>query len=121
NAMSVARAAGMWQFMPSTGQHFGLRQNWWFDSRRDVLAATSSALDYLQKLHDEFGDWQLALASYNWGEGNVRHAIARNRAKGLPTDLASLTKLPAETQNYYPKLQAIKNIVADPLSFGLSL
>jgi peptidoglycan lytic transglycosylase D len=121
NAMSVARAAGMWQFMPSTGQHFGLRQNWWFDSRRDVLAATSSALDYLQKLHDEFGDWQLSLAAYNWGEGNVRRAIARNRAKGLPTDLASLTKLPAETQNYYPKLQAIKNIVADPLSFGLSL
>ena len=120
-AMSVASASGMWQFMPSTGQHFGLRQNWWFDSRRDVLAATSSALDYLQKLHDEFGDWQLSLAAYNWGEGNVRRAIARNRAKGLPTDLASLTKLPAETQNYLPKLQAIKNIVADPLSYGLSL
>ena len=121
NAMSVARAAGMWQFMPSTGQHFGLQQTWWFDSRRDVLAATSSALDYLQKLHDEFDDWQLALAAYNWGEGNVRRAIARNRAQGLPTDLASLQKVPVETQNYVPKLQAVKNIVADPLSYGLSI
>jgi membrane-bound lytic murein transglycosylase D len=77
----------MWQFMPSTGRHFGLKQNWWFDSRRDVLAATTSALDYLQKLYDEFGDWQLALAAYNWGEGNVRRAVARNKAKGLPDRL----------------------------------
>jgi len=121
NATSVARAAGMWQFMPSTGQHFGLKQNWWFDSRRDVLAATTGALDYLQKLHDEFDDWQLSLAAYNWGEGNVRRAIARNKAKGLPTDYASLTGMPAETQNYVPKLQAVKNIVADPLRYNLSL
>jgi len=121
NATSIARAAGMWQFMPSTGTHFGLKQNWWFDSRRDVLAATTSALDYLQKLHDEFDDWQLSLAAYNWGEGNVRRAIARNRAKGLPTDYASLTGMPAETQNYVPKLQAVKNIVADPLRYSLSL
>src|SRR5437660_1078994 len=120
-ALSVSRASGIWQFIPSTGTHFGLKQNWWFDSRRDVLAATSSALDYLQKLHDEFDDWQLALAAYNWGEGNVARAIARNQAKGLPTDLASLTKVPAETQNYYPKLQAVKNIVADPLRYNLSL
>lgn len=121
NATSVARAAGMWQFMPSTGQHFGLKQNWWFDARRDVLAATTSALDYLQKLHDDFDDWQLALAAYNWGEGNVRRAVARNKAKGLPTDYRSLTGMPAETQNYVPKLQAVKNIVADPLRYSLSL
>jgi membrane-bound lytic murein transglycosylase D len=120
-ALSVSRASGIWQFIPSTGTHFGLKQNWWFDSRRDVLAATSSALDYLQKLHDQFDDWQLALAAYNWGEGNVARAIARNQAKGLPTDLASLTKVPAETQNYVPKLQAVKNIVADPLRYNLSL
>ncbi|MEP7274883.1 MAG: transglycosylase SLT domain-containing protein [Betaproteobacteria bacterium] len=121
NAMSVARAAGMWQFMPSTGQHFGLKQNWWFDSRRDVLAATTSALDYLQRLHDEFDDWQLALAAYNWGEGNVRRAVARNKSKGLPTDYASLTGMPAETQNYVPKLQAVKNIVVEPQKYNLSL
>ena len=120
-ALSVSRASGIWQFMPSTGQHFGLKQNWWFDSRRDVVAATGSALDYLQKLHDEFDDWQLSLAAYNWGEGNVRRAIARNRAKGLPTDYASLTGMPAETQNYVPKLQAVKNIVADPSQFNLAL
>ena len=120
-AMSVSRASGIWQFIPSTGQHFGLKQNWWYDSRRDVLAATSSALDYLQKLHDQFNDWQLALAAYNWGEGNVQRAIDRNRAKGLPTDFSSLTKVPAETQNYVPKLQAVKNIVADPLRYNLSL
>jgi membrane-bound lytic murein transglycosylase D len=120
-AMSVSRASGIWQFIPSTGQHFGLKQNWWFDSRRDVLAATSSALDYLQKLHDQFDDWQLALAAYNWGEGNVARAIARNQAKGLPTDFSSLVKVPAETQNYVPKLQAVKNIVADPLRYNLSI
>jgi len=121
NAMSVARAAGMWQFMPSTGTHFGLKQNWWYDSRRDVLAATTSALDYLQRLYDEFGDWQLALAGYNWGEGTVRRAVPRNKSKGLPTDYASLTGVPAETQNYVPKLQAVKNIVADPQKYGLAL
>jgi peptidoglycan lytic transglycosylase D len=120
-AMSVSRASGIWQFIPSTGQHFGLKQNFWFDSRRDVLAATSSALDYLQKLHDQFNDWQLALAAYNWGEGNVQRAIDRNRAKGLPTDFSSLTKVPAETQNYVPKLQAVKNIIGDPPRFNLSL
>jgi membrane-bound lytic murein transglycosylase D len=120
-ALSVSSASGIWQFIPSTGTHFGLKQTWWFDSRRDVLAATSSALDYLQKLHDQFDDWQLALAAYNWGEGNVARAIARNQAKGLPTGLNSLTKVPAETQNYYPKLQAVKNIIADPLRYNLSL
>jgi membrane-bound lytic murein transglycosylase D len=120
-ATSGARASGIWQFMPATGQTYGLRQNWWYDSRRDVLAATSSALDYLSKLEAEFGDWQLALAAYNWGEGNVRRAIARNAAKGLPTDFDSLTGVPDETRNYLPKLQAVKNIIADPAAYDLSL
>jgi membrane-bound lytic murein transglycosylase D len=121
HALSGARAAGIWQFMPATGTTFGLKQNWWFDSRRDVLAATNSALDYLQKLEAEFGDWQLALAAYNWGEGNVRKAIARNQARGLPTDFASLTGVPDETRNYIPKLQAVKNLIADPGAWNLSL
>ena len=120
NALSVGRAAGIWQFMPSTGKHYGLEQNFWVDSRRDVVAATDGALDYLQKLYGEFGDWQLALAAYNWGEGNVARAIAKNRAQGLPADYASLT-MPDETRNYLPKLQAIKNIVRDPEKYGLVL
>jgi membrane-bound lytic murein transglycosylase D len=80
-ALSSSRAAGIWQFMPGTGKHYGLKQNFWFDSRRDVIAATDGALTYLQKLYAQFGDWQLALAAYNWGEGNVR-AIERNRKAG---------------------------------------
>jgi membrane-bound lytic murein transglycosylase D len=119
NALSVSSASGIWQFMPATGKTYGLKQNWWFDSRRDVIAATSSALDYLQTLNGEFNDWQLSLAGYNWGEGNVRRAIARNKAKGLPTDFASLTQVPDETRNYLPKLQAVKNIVSDPQKYGL--
>jgi membrane-bound lytic murein transglycosylase D len=121
NAMSTSRASGIWQFMPSTGKHYGLQQNWWFDSRRDVVAATGSAVDYLQKLYFQFDDWQLALASYNWGEGNVARAVQRNKAKGLPTDFSSLTNVPAETQNYLPKLQALKNIIRDPAKYGLTL
>ena len=113
HAVSVARAAGMWQFMPSTGTHYGLKQNFWYDSRRDVVAATDSALNYLQKLHGDFDDWQLALAGYNWGEGNVARAVARNQKVGLPANYASL-KMPDETRNYLPKLQALKNIVRDP-------
>ncbi len=119
-AFSTSRAAGIWQFIPSTGRHYGLAQNFWFDSRRDVVAATDKALDYLQKLHADFNDWQLALAAYNWGEGNVAKAIARNRARGLPADYSSLT-MPDETRNYLPKLQAVKNIVRDPEKFGLAL
>ena len=119
-AISVARAAGIWQFMPATGKHYGLKQDFWMDSRRDVLAATDKALEYLTKLHDDFDDWQLALAGYNWGEGNVGKAIARNKAKGLPTTYASLA-MPAETANYLPKLQAVKNIVRDPEKYGLAL
>jgi membrane-bound lytic murein transglycosylase D len=121
NALSVSRASGIWQFMPQTGKTYGLKQNWWFDSRRDVIAATNSALDYLQTLNAEFNDWQLSLAAYNWGEGNVRRAIARNRARGLPTDFAHLRNMAVETRNYVPKLQAIKNIVADPQKYGLEL
>jgi membrane-bound lytic murein transglycosylase D len=121
NALSVSRASGIWQFMPQTGKTYGLQQNWWFDSRRDVIAATSSALDYLQTLNAEFNDWQLSLAAYNWGEGNVRRAVARNRARGLPVDLASLRNVPDETRNYVPKLQAVKNIIADPAKYGLAM
>jgi membrane-bound lytic murein transglycosylase D len=119
-AYSRSHASGMWQFIPSTGKLYGLRQNFWYDGRRDVLAATSAALDYLEKLHGMFGDWNLALAAYNWGEGAVSRAIARNQAKGLPTDYESLT-MPAETRNYVPKLQAVRNIIANPEQFGITL
>ena len=119
-AMSVARASGMWQFIPSTGRDFELRQNVFRDDRRDVLASTRAALDYLKKLYAMFGDWQLALAAYNWGEGSVQRAIAKNQRAGLPTNYESL-RMPAETQLYLPKLQAVKNIVARPGDFGLRL
>jgi len=119
-AQSSARASGMWQFIPSTGKTFALKQNIFRDDRRDVLASTRAALDYFQKLYGMFGDWQLALAAYNWGEGSVQRAMARNQRLGLPTDYASL-KMPNETQNYVPKLQAVKNIVMHPADFGLSL
>ncbi len=120
SANSHMRAAGMWQFIPSTGRKYGLQQTWWYDGRRDVLAATRAALDYLQFLHDNFGDWELALAAYNCGEGNVQRAIDRNRKKHKPTDYLSL-KLPKETRNYLPKLQAVKNIIADPSLLGFEL
>lgn len=119
-AYSRSHASGIWQFIPSTGKLYGLRQNWWYDGRRDIIAATNAALDYLEKLHAQFGSWDLALASYNWGEGAVARAIAKNQAKGLPTDYESL-HMPAETRGYVPKLQAMKNIIADPARFGLQL
>jgi membrane-bound lytic murein transglycosylase D len=119
-AYSRMRAAGIWQFIPSTGRKYGLQQTWWYDGRRDVLAATRAALDYLQVLHDTFGDWELALAAYNCGEGGIQRAIAKNRAKHKPTDYFSL-KVPKETRNYLPKLQAVKNIVTDPSLFALGL
>jgi membrane-bound lytic murein transglycosylase D len=112
-AVSSAKAAGLWQFIPSTGKHYALEQNMWKDERRHVIESTRAALDYLQKLHAEFGDWHLALAAYNWGEGSVGRAIARNQVQRKPTDYVNL-KMPAETQHYVPKLQAIKNIVRDP-------
>ena len=107
-AISSARAAGMWQFMPATGTDFDLKQNIFRDDRRDVVASTRAALDYLQKLYGMFGDWQLALAAYNWGEGSVSRAIAKNQRLGLPTTYSDLT-MPAETRMYVPKLQAVKN------------
>jgi membrane-bound lytic murein transglycosylase D len=119
-AYSSGRASGIWQFIPSTGKSYGMKQTWWMDERRDVLAATGGALDYLQKLYAEFGDWYLALAAYNWGEGSVRRAIAANQKRGLPTDYLSLA-MPAETRNYVPKLQAVKNIVRDPEAYNLEL
>ena len=119
-AMSHARAAGMWQFMPMTGKDFELKQNLFRDDRRDVLASTRAALDYLQQLHQMFGDWHLALAAYNWGQGNVLRAIKRNERAGLPTDYERL-RMPDETRNYVPKLQAVKNIVLRPDAFALAL
>ncbi|GGP21695.1 lytic transglycosylase [Silvimonas iriomotensis] len=119
-AESPARAAGMWQFIPDTGKRYGLERTWWYDGRRDVVAATQAALDYLEELHGMFGDWQLALASYNWGENAVARAIAKNQAAGLPTDFASL-RMPDETRNYVPKLLAIRNIVQNPAAFGIAL
>ncbi len=120
-AESRARASGMWQFMPATGRDFELRQNLFRDDRRDVLESTRAALDYLQRLAAMFGgDWRLALAAYNWGQGNVQKAIARNRSAGQPTGYDDL-RMPDETRNYVPKLQAVTNIVARPQSYGLSL
>jgi membrane-bound lytic murein transglycosylase D len=119
-AYSRAHASGIWQFIPSTGKDYGLRQNWWYDGRRDVLRATDAALDYLERLHGMFGDWQLALASYNWGEGAVGRAMEKNRQKGLATDYESLT-VPGETRNYIPKLIAVKNIISNPAKYGLTI
>ena len=119
-AYSRAKASGLWQFIPATGRRFGLKQNWYYDGRRDVTAATTAAMDYLQFLSEEFdGDWLLAVAAYNCGESAVARAIARNRAAGKPTDFFSL-KLPKETRAYVPKLMAMRRIVADPASQGLT-
>ena len=119
-AVSSAKAAGMWQFMPATGTYFDLKQNSFRDDRRDVLASTRAALDYLQKLYNMFGDWHLALAAYNWGEGSVGRAIKRNQNLGLGTSYTELN-MPAETRNYVPKLQAVKNIIAKPDAFKAQL
>ena len=119
-AVSSARAAGMWQFMPATGRDFDLKQNIFRDDRRDVLASTRAALDYLQKLHNMFGDWHLALAAYNWGEGNVGRAIQRNQRAGRDGGYTDLG-MPDETRNYVPKLQAVKNIIGNPEQFRAEL
>jgi membrane-bound lytic murein transglycosylase D len=119
-AVSSAKAAGMWQFMPATGKDFALKQNVFRDDRRDVLASTRAALDYLQRLYSMFGDWHLALAAYNWGEGSVSRAIAKNQRAGLGTSYSDLN-MPAETRLYVPKLQAVKNIVANPQNFSTEL
>lgn len=110
NALSSANAAGLWQFIPETGRRYGLMQSSDYDARRDVVAATGAALDYLKFLYDLFGDWPLALAAYNWGENAVGAAIERNRAKGLGGNYAALT-LPEETRNYVPKLLALKQLL----------
>ncbi|HRF74687.1 MAG TPA: LysM peptidoglycan-binding domain-containing protein [Accumulibacter sp.] len=112
-AYSRSHASGLWQFVPATGKQYKLEQNWWVDERRDTVASTGAALDYLQYIYELHGDWHLALASYNWGEGAVGRAINKNKAQGLPTDYLSL-KMPEETRNYVPKLQALKNIFSNP-------
>ncbi|MCP5277336.1 MAG: transglycosylase SLT domain-containing protein [Thiobacillus sp.] len=115
-AQSPQKASGIWQFIPSTGKVFGLRQNGWYDGRRDVVEATQAALDYLEKLHGMFGDWELALAAYNCGEGCVQRAMTRSGGKNF----ASL-RLPTETRHYVPKLVAVRNIVLDPVNYGIQL
>jgi membrane-bound lytic murein transglycosylase D len=120
HAYSRAKASGLWQFIPSTGKSYGLQQDWWKDNRRDIVAATHAALNYLQRLYDMFGSWELALAAYNCGEGCVGRAIANNQKRGLPTDFLSL-KLPPETMHYVPKLVAVKNIVLAPALYGIEL
>lgn len=119
-ALSHAKAAGLWQFMPATGNEYSLAQNLWRDDRQDILESTRAALDYFEYLHGLFNDWQLSLAAYNWGEGSVQRAIARAKARKQKTDYAHL-RMPKETANYVPKLEAIKKIVADPAKYGVEL
>jgi len=119
-AYSKSHAAGLWQFIPGTGKVYGLEQNWWYDGRRDVIQSTRAALDYLEKLHNDFGDWQLALAAYNCGEGTVGRAIRRNQAAGKATDFWSLD-LPSETSAYVPKLMAVSHMIKYPERYELSL
>lgn len=120
-AYSSANAVGLWQFIPSTGRYFNLRQTSWYDGRRDVMASTNAAMNYLSRLHEMFnGDWLLALAAYNAGEGRVSRAIERNEKLGLPTDYWNLS-LPRETQNYVPKLLALSQVVLTPQAYGVSL
>jgi membrane-bound lytic murein transglycosylase D len=119
-AYSRAHASGLWQFIPSTGRNYNLEQNWWYDGRRDVMASTDAALDYLQSLYEQFGDWHLALAAYNMGENGLARAIERNRARGKATDYASVA-IPKETRYYVPSLQAFKNIIANPAASGVEL
>ena len=120
DVVSSAKASGLWQFIPSTGTHFDLQQNQWQDERRDVIESTRAALDYFQKLYDQFGDWHLALASYNWGEGNVQKALDRNERNGLPADYLNI-RMPAETANYVPRLEAVKRIISRPADYGIEL
>jgi len=120
-AYSHGRAAGIWQFIPSTGRMYGLKQNWWYDGRRDIHASTQAALDYLESLNKQFkGDWMLALAAYNSGSGTVRRAVKRNKKLNKPTDFWHL-KLPKETRAYVPKLLALKAVITDPEKYSVSL
>ncbi len=119
-AYSWARAAGMWQFTSGTGRLFGLKQDWWYDGRLDVIASTQAALNYLQQLHDQLGGhWLLAIAAYNCGLLNVQRAIEINRAEGRPTDFWDL-RLPRQTEYYVPQLLAMARLVKDPRKYGLS-
>lgn len=119
-ARSHVGASGLWQFMPATGRQYGLAQTHLYDDRHDVYAATDAALNYLQYLHGLFGDWTLALAAYNWGEGSVSRAVSRAQAQGLPPVYENL-KMPNETRNYVPKLLAVRNLINNPQAFGLHL
>ena len=120
SAKSSAKASGLWQFMPATGRDYSLNQNRFSDQRNDVVASTDAALTYLQRLHDQFGDWHLALAAYNWGQGNVAKAVSRSYAAGGTGSYQDI-KMPTETRQYVPKLQAIKNIVSNPALYGITL
>lgn len=122
-AYSTSNAAGMWQFIPVTGQRFGLKQSWWYDGRRDIVAATRAAYSYLALLADHFdGDWLLALAAYNAGEGRVSSAMEVNRQKGRRTDYWSLAALlPEQTLGYIPRLLAVTEIIANPPAYGITL
>lgn len=119
-ALSRAKAAGLWQFMPATGKAYDLAQNLWRDDRRDILESTRAALDYFEYLHGMFGDWHLALAAYNWGEGSVQRAIQRAKRRKQPTDYLHL-RMPRETANYVPKLEAVKRIISNPSKYGITL
>ena len=120
NVSSSWKASGLWQIIPSTGKYLGLKQNWWYDGRRDFIASTGAALDYLQQLHDRFDDWPLALAAYNSGGATVSNAIKKNEKLGRSTDYWSLD-LPPETRQYIPKLIALETVIASPSSFGIKL
>ncbi|MEZ5533734.1 MAG: LysM peptidoglycan-binding domain-containing protein [Steroidobacteraceae bacterium] len=119
-AYSRARASGLWQFIPPTGSRFGLKQDWWYDGRRDVIESTRAALDYLQFLHDEFDDWLLAVAAYNCGEANVARAMRASAAAGHDTDFFSIrSRLPKETRAYVPKLLAMARLFLSPEDYGI--
>ena len=120
-AYSHGRAAGIWQFIPATGKRYGLKQNWWYDGRRDVFASTKAAINLLKKLNQNFkGDWMHALAAYNTGDARVKRSIRRNKRRGKSTDFFAL-KLPNETRAYVPKLLALKMIINDPEAYGIEL
>ncbi|NNC55375.1 MAG: transglycosylase SLT domain-containing protein, partial [Pseudomonadales bacterium] len=119
-AYSPGRATGLWQFIPATGRHYKLEQNWWYDGRRDVLASTEAALDYLSHLHNRFDDWLLALAAYNGGQARVSRAIRKNRKAGLPTDYWAL-HLPTETSRYVPRLLALRAVLGEPHHYGMQI
>src|SRR5690348_4503546 len=119
-AYSNRQASGLWQLTPSTAKRYGLRQNWWYDERRDIIAATRAALSHLKKLHSLFGDWKLVIASYNWGEGAVRRALARKQTDGQSVDFKDI-ELPPETRNFIRRLVVVKNMILDPAAFRIEL